>query len=388
MLTLAAELLRRYQVLFVCPPTKRGLRILERAAVLGCTALALPIEGNERTAYQTLAQRLQGMQVTIFHCHAGIGWEGHQGIRTARASGVPVVVRTEHLPYLLTDPDQQRDYRALVADVDHFIFVSAKAMESYTSSQVPAEQASVVRNGIVSPVTRVDSLGVRQEFGLPARAKLLFTAARMTAQKGHRHLLDALPQIMAADPAVHLLWAGDGPEEPALRRQLEELRIDPAHVIFAGWRNDVPRLLASSNLFVLPSLFEGLPLVVLEALALGVPIIGTDVCGTSEAIEDGFCGRLVAAGDSAALAGAIIEALAQPALRKGWAKAGKAHFEQLFTAGRMGKETSALYEALLARTFYSANKPATPASRRAGYLKRGDSVPANNELRVHMATSK
>jgi glycosyltransferase involved in cell wall biosynthesis len=347
MLTLAAQLLPRYRVLFVCPCSPRGLRILDRAKLLGCTTLALPTEA-ETQADEMLATWLQRMQVAVFHCHAGIGWEGHNGVNTARESEVPVVIRTEHLPYLLTDRDQQAAYRRLIQDVDRFIFVSAEARQTHLAAGVPKTKASLVRNGIVTPRVRPDRRQLRREFGLPVRAKVVFTAARMTAQKGHCYLVEAAPQILDAVPNTYFLWAGDGPEEPALRRQIAALGIDPDHILFAGWRTDAHHLLAASDLFVLPSLFEGLPLVALEALSLGVPVVGTRVCGTSEVIEDGVCGGLVEPGDSKALATTIVKALRQPDLRKGWAQAGRKRFQQLFTAERMACETAEVYETLRA----------------------------------------
>lgn len=347
MLTLAAQLLRRYQILFVCPATSRGTRILDRARLLGCTTLALPLD-DEAQADEVLATWLQRMQIQIFHCHAGIGWEGQNGVYTARESGVPAVVRTEHLPYLLTDCNQQAAYQRIFTVVDRFIFVSAEVRRTYIAAGVPKDKASLVRNGIVTPRVKPDRQQLCREFDLPERAKVVFTAARMTVQKGHRYLVDAAPRILDAEPNTYFLWAGDGPEEPVLRKQIAARRIDPSHILFAGWRTDVHHLLASSDLFVLPSLFEGLPVVALEALSLGVPVIGTRVCGTSEVIEDDISGCLVEPGDSTALATTIVKALRQPALRKRWAQAGQARFRQHFTAERMGCETAEIYETALA----------------------------------------
>lgn len=97
MLTLAAELLNRYRILFVCPPTLRGEHLLACALALGCTPFALNLQ-DERTAYRALKARLRRMQVEIFHVQAGSSGEGHQGVDIARCGGVPVVIRTEHLP--------------------------------------------------------------------------------------------------------------------------------------------------------------------------------------------------------------------------------------------------------------------------------------------------
>jgi glycosyltransferase involved in cell wall biosynthesis len=362
MLTLAAELLQNYRILFVCPPTPRGCRILERAAVLGCATFALELDDSAR-GHNVLAAWLRRMGVEVFHCHAGIGWEGHEGVRTAREAGVPVVLRTEHLPYLLTDPQQQADYRRLLADVDHVICVSAEAHRSHLQAGVPPEQISIVRNGVKTPAVKRNPASVREEFGLPPTAKLLFTAARFSEQKGHRYLLEAAPQVVARVPDAYFILAGEGPLEVELRRQAATLDMDPAHIIFAGWRNDVARLLAAADLFVLPSLFEGLPLVALEALSLGVPVIGTRVCGTSEAVEDGVCGRLVEPGNSAALAAAISEVLRRPSLLKQWRQAGRQRHQQLFSAERMARETAALYEALYARQDEPETKPVRTRKR-------------------------
>lgn len=344
MLILATQLLEGYRVLFVCPHCEKGIGYLERAEALGCTVARLPVDAG--AAKQALQWWLAEMDVEVFHCHAGIGWEGHWGIHTAHEAGVPVIIRTEHLPYLLTDPRQRAEYQARLPLVDQLICVSKEAAKSYRKAGVPAQKIRVVRNGIIPKHVEADRTAIRAKFGLPPEAQLVLTVARMTEQKGHCYLLAAIPEIMAAAPNAHFIWVGEGPLEAELRRQAEALGIHAPRLIWAGRRNDVPALLAAADLFVLPSLFEGLPLVVLEAMADGVPVIGTRVCGTSEAITDGFNGRLVAAKDSHALAAAVSEALAKPALTSRWAHAGRTRFEQEFSAARMAEETAALYEAL------------------------------------------
>lgn len=345
MLTLAAQLVERYRILFVCPPGEKGDLFLKRAATIGCTALPLSVHGS-RSATKTLHWWLHEMAVEIFHCHAGIGWEGHDGINAAHEYGVPVIVRTEHLPYLLTDPHQQTEHKALLPFIDQFICVSEEAAKSFVAAGIPRQKLSVVRNGIEPKRVEPDRASIYAEFGLPATAQLVLTVARMTEQKGHRYLLAAIPQIIAAIPDAHFVWVGEGPLERDLQRQMKALAIHPPRLILAGRRQDVPELLAAADLFVLPSLFEGLPLVVLEAMATNVPIIGTRVCGTSETIIDGFSGRLVESQNSQALATAIIEALTKPSLTARWVHASRTRFEQEFSAARMADETAALYEAL------------------------------------------
>ncbi|MCX6049382.1 MAG: glycosyltransferase family 4 protein [Chloroflexi bacterium] len=345
MLALASNLLYRYPILFVCPSSPKGDYVLERAAAIGCRTLALEVRGAP-AAQAILADELRQMAVEIFHCHAGIGWEGHAGIYVARDSDIPVIIRTEHLPYLLTEPDDRLAYQQIVQTVDQLICVSQAAYDTYIKAGVPAQKLTVIRNGIYVPAPRYDRVGLCQELGLPPDAKIILTIARLTEQKGHTYLVDAIPTVLAQVPQAYFVWVGEGPLEDELRAQLQHAKIDERHVLFAGWRSDASELLAIADLFVLPSLFEGLPLVVLEAMAIGIPVVGTRVCGTWEAIEDGVNGRLVEARDSAALAAAVLEALTEPALVAEWCKAGRASIDQVFNVTRMVGELVMLYERL------------------------------------------
>lgn len=345
MLALASNLIYAYPVSFICPPTAKGQSILARAAAIGCKTLPLEVR-DDPIAQQTLGQWLRKLNVEIFHCHAGIGWEGHQGVYSARASGVPVIVRTEHLPYLLTNPQERLAHREMLEAVDQVICVSQEAYNSYIEADIPAQKLKMIRNGIYPPNPQRDPLGVRAQFGLSPEARIILTVARLTEQKGHHYLIQAMPSILAQEPDAYFLWVGEGPLEVELHQQIQALGIDPTHIIFAGWRNDVPELLAAADLFVLPSLFEGLPLVVLEAMATGTPVVATQVCGTSEAIEDGVNGRLVPARDGKALAAAIHEALTQPDMVDRWIKAGHKCIDETFNVIRMVGELVTIYEGL------------------------------------------
>ena len=147
-------------------------------------------------------------------------------------------------------------------------------------------------------------------------------------------------------PETHFVLVGEGQLKDELRARVRGLGLQ-SQVHFTGHRDDVPELMTAADLFVLPSLFEGLPLVILEAMAAGLPVIGTRVCGISEAVIDEITGRLVKSGDARALAAAVSEALEQPDLAARWGKAGRNLFEQEFTAARMARETFAVYEGLL-----------------------------------------
>ena len=188
---------------------------------------------------------------------------------------------------------------------------------------------------------------VRARFGLPADARLVLTVARLTEQKGHHDLLDAVPAVLARVSQAHFVWAGTGPLEGSLRRRIGARGLG-GHVHLIGHCADVGALLAAAEVCVLPSLFEGLPLVVLEAMAGGVPVVGTRVCGTAEAVRDRVTGRLVPPRDPDALAAAMLEVLDCPERAARWGDAGKRRVRRHFSARRMARATAAVYSELLA----------------------------------------
>ena len=345
MLTLAAELRGQYRISFVCPPRPAALPFLERARALGLETLPQEVRSAPETR-KPLVAWLRDRAVAILHCHAGIGWEGHDGVYAARAAGVPAIVRTEHLPDLITKPRQRNAYNRMVQAVDRLICVSEEARDSFLRTGVPAEKLVVVRNGIHPRSARADRAGVRARLGVPSDARIVLTVGRMTEQKGYGYLLEAVPTLVTQEPRAHVLIVGTGPLAPRLRAQMRRLKLH-GDVTFLGRRDDVPDLLAAADLFVLPSLFEGLPLVALEAMAAGLPVVGTRVCGTSEAVADGVTGRLVEPGNAMALAQAIVEVLAQPGLAARLGYAGRRRVVEQFSAARMARETAAVYEEVL-----------------------------------------
>jgi glycosyltransferase involved in cell wall biosynthesis len=148
----------------------------------------------------------------------------------------------------------------------------------------------------------------RRELGIPAQAPVIGTIGRLTVQKGYSVLLQAVDSVLRVLPDAHFVIVGDGELGEDLVSMAARLGIADA-VHFAGARNDVEQLLATMDLFVSSSLWEGLPTVILESMASGVPVVATDVSGTRELVSDGVTGLLVPAGDASLLAQAIVRAL-------------------------------------------------------------------------------
>jgi glycosyltransferase involved in cell wall biosynthesis len=347
MLTLAALLRDRCEVAFGCMPDGPGARLLARARTLGVETLPLDGRGDRGDPeIRRLRAWLRERRIEIFHMHAGTGWEGHTATFAAWEAGVPAVIRTEHLPDVIADPDERRSHQRLLTCVDRLICVSAGARASMLATGAPLAKLALVRNGIIPPSVRADRADVRRRLGIPPDAPLALTVARFTEQKGHAFLLDAVPAILAAAPNARFVWVGDGPLRPELTRAIREYGLDRA-VLMLGQRVDVPDLLVAANCFVLPSLFEGLPIALLEAMAAGLPVVATRVCGNEEAMIDGVTGRLVPPRDPAALAAAMLEAI-DPVVGPVWGRAAQARQARAFDARRMARETAAIYERVLA----------------------------------------
>ncbi len=330
MLALAGGLAEANEVVIGAP---RGTALLVRAAATG-----FPVKVVDPADPADLHRWFARTRPAIVHIHAGIGWEGHATAHAARAAGA-TVIRTEHLPYLLTDPDQRAAHDAGLASIDRLICVSQAVADSHGTIATPI---ATIPNGVDHrPPTR-DRAALRSHWEFGA-APVLLMAARFAPQKDHALLLDALPAIVAERPGTILLLAGDGPLLWPVARSVAARGL-AGTVRLLGARDDLPNLMAAADLLLLPSRFEGLSLVALEAMAAGLPIVASDAPGNAELLEHETSGWLVPAGDAAALAAAVLAALADRDRLAAVADAARRRHGERFDAARMIARTIALYD--------------------------------------------
>lgn len=159
-----------------------------------------------------------------------------------------------------------------------------------------------------------DSDGVREELGINGNAPVVGSVGNLKPSKGQEHLIEATAIVRSGTPDVRCVIVGLGPRSALLRERAHELGLDGV-VTFAGYREDAPRIAGSFDIFVQPSEREGLPIALIEAMALGRPVVATRVGGTPELVRDGVDGILVPPRDPAALADAIIALLRDPERR-------------------------------------------------------------------------
>lgn len=231
---------------------------------------------------------------------------------------------------------QRHAYRA----AHHVVANSRAAVAQVVAEGVPEARTTVIPNGIeLSRYQAGVRSGVRS--GIRPRA-VVTTVANLREGKGHEVLLDAAARICAADAAVQFQIVGGGPLREPLERQAAARGLN-GHVNFLGYREDIPELLAGSDVFVLPSRTEAFPNGLVEAMASGLPSVASDVGGIPELIQHGRNGLLVPAGDVAALAGAIERLLADEPLAASLGAAARATIATRYSFERMVASFEALY---------------------------------------------
>jgi glycosyltransferase involved in cell wall biosynthesis len=255
-----------------------------------------------------------------------------------------------------------KDYPAWLLRLDRLVvnsFLSHKMVAvsegtrhfSIEEEGIKPDKLVTIPNGInverfsisLSPETEQS---LRQALGVKPDSLIILTVARLHHQKGHRYLIEAIPRILRDFPQAQFLFVGEGELHDELTRQVEGAELSD-YVRLLGVRQDVPRLLAISDLFVLPSLWEGMPNSVLEAMAAGVPVIATNVDGTPEIINNGDVGILVAPANPSALKQAICLLLKDKTLRVSMTKAAKERVESKFSRDANTTAFINLYQNLL-----------------------------------------
>jgi sugar transferase (PEP-CTERM/EpsH1 system associated) len=280
------------------------------------------------------------------------GWLIHAillGRVLGRLAGVPVIIAARHSVNL---GGRFRDsLNRLTAPLSNCTIAICDLMRRVEIAQggAPPDKIVTIYNGIPPlefPPRDVARMTLRRRLDLPDDAVVVGTVARLHAIKGHAVLAHAIPRIVAQRPQAHFVWVGDGQERDNLARLVAELGV-AAHVYFAGSQGDVPHWLAGMDLFMLPSLGEGVSVALLEAMAAELPVVATAVGGTPEVVVEGETGLLVPPRDPAALAEAIITLLRDPARMADMGRNGRQRVANQFSLEKMIQQTETLYEALI-----------------------------------------
>ena len=314
----------------------------------------LPLEFSSRldvAAGARLLRFIRRENIALLHCH--LFTASLHGAAVARMAGVGAVLETCHGPEVWRMGKALRGRfwvdRQIGRLVDKYIAVShAAARHLIGTKGVPQSKIRVIHNGRdldrFGPTDAQRRNATRAALGLADEPTIL-TLARLDEQKGHRHLIDALAILAPRHPNLVTILAGDGPLEQSLRAQCAALGLTD-RVRFLGYRRDAAELLEAADIVVLPSLYEGLPLVAIEALALGRPMVATEVDGTPEVVIHEKTGLLAPPANPQALASAIERMLSEPALAARLGSEGRKFVRENFSLKQQIEQTVAVYSEL------------------------------------------
>jgi glycosyltransferase involved in cell wall biosynthesis len=355
-LNLSLEMSRqgRYKPIIGCIVENANDRnaLYERAESLGI--MAVPVEiGKYAMAFQLLksVRQIKQYGIDVIHTH------GHKGAIAGFVihllSGIPIV-GTCHA--WVDHPDCKMRYRVMSLSerflYKYFLFcicVSDAILSKFSQKNVNTKNTLVIYNGIElnsNSNKTIDKDAIRKEIGIDNDYPIILNVGRLTAEKAQRDIISAAMILKEKGMPVNMVVAGEGILRQCLNEQIERLNLADV-VKLIGFREDVSRLLGVSDIFLLPSLTEGLPIALLEAMSARVPVIATPVGQVPKIIQHGVSGLLVPVNDAGAIAGAVERYLKNlPEARRMRENA----FEQLeraFSSSIMYAEYSKVYERVI-----------------------------------------
>jgi glycosyltransferase involved in cell wall biosynthesis len=328
------------QVATIGPPGPMG----EELAQEGRPVISLWLDIRRTPAWRILrAVRglLRELQPDILHTH--LYHPNLYGRLASLGLGLKGVVATVHNLYKRVKIHRCLFNRLLARVSDYVVVFSPQVrLDVLYYDSVPADRIKVVSPGVPLKNLRVEESAAEARERLGIKGFCLGTVSRLEEQKGHEYLLAALGLIRTEIPELTLLIVGDGVRRAYLEQVVRDLGLEDT-VRFLGTRQDVPLILRGLDLYVQPSLWEGIPLTLLEAMGAGTPVISTRVGRAPEVIEDGENGRLVPPGDAAALAAAILEAYQHPEWRRQWADLGERTIGEKYSLQHMVGQFADIY---------------------------------------------
>jgi glycosyltransferase involved in cell wall biosynthesis len=325
-----------------------------------------------------LARYIRRYQFSVIHTHDL--WANLMGVVAARIAGTRVIISSQrdlgHLWWYT--PLRIRIIRIIHLLAGHVLANSSAVRDALVRDfRLPATRIRIIRNGIdVERFAKAHADRAKMFPTLENQARLVILIANMhSSVKGHLDLIDAAFQVCRAIPETRFLLVGDGKERPMIEERVKDADLSQ-HFLFLGRRTDIPELLACAEVSVLPSRAEGLPNVILEAMAAGLPVVATRVGGIPEIIVDEESGLLVPPNKPSALAKAIIRVLRDPAFA---AQIGRTAREQIRTHFGFDRVVIA-HEELYGISQYPAKSPIRlPVdSRKAFALGHASALPAGN----------
>jgi L-malate glycosyltransferase len=330
----------------VCQPEGR---LHERAAEAQVPVFPLPMRGelDVRAAFR-IGRLIRCEGYDIVHAHTAHALSlvgGALGLTSSR----PLRITTRRVEFSIFRHNflGMNRYK-YTRGADHIIAISEKVKSALVRDGIPEDKVSVVHSGVA--LDRYQGISgdyLRKEFSLPDSAPVLGNIGFLEENKGQAFLIRALREVVRVVPAARLLILGNGRLESFLKTLVRDLGLE-RNVVFTGFRSDVGAFLNLFDLLVVSSVEEGLNSSILDALAVGVPVVASDAGGISEIITSGECGLLVPKADVEALSAGILWMLDHRVEAQAMARRGQARVAQRFSADAMVEGNLAVYERVVA----------------------------------------
>jgi starch synthase (maltosyl-transferring) len=326
----------------ICLGAEGELAETLRRALIPCVCLDVnpwhPLLAVARVALSMRKQRPELVQSFLFHANLAAKLAAPWAGRPWVVGGIRVAERQRRW-HLTLDRLTARFSAGSVC-------VSEGVRRFTLEAGIPPDRLTVIPNGIdPGPFDRAVPVA-RSSIGIPEGSHLALFVGRLDNQKGLNVLLDAASRVAARSADWYLAIVGDGPKRDWLTERLAADSLS-GRVRWLGRRSDIPGLLKSADVLVLPSLWEGMPNVVLEAMASGLPVVATRVEGSEELVQPGRTGWLVPPGDSEALTTALMEASQDADRCRTYGRAGRRRVEEWFTPERVVASYESLWTGLL-----------------------------------------
>jgi len=325
--------------------------LLEMAAAQGLTHYSIPMHGPFDFRAQFHLNRIirsEGIDILVVHHYKAcvMGWWAGRKFRIpvlAYSRGYTAENRKMAFYYCLE--------RKVLKHVSGVVAVSAGQGKRLRDYGIRPANFWVVHNAIsVNCSPNEDSSAQRAKvlagLHIPLNTKIIVTAGRLSPEKGHRYLVEAIPKVYSEKNDTFFVFCGDGPMAEKIRQQAKDLGV-LHRCRFVGFRRDLAEIFSVMDLMVLPSLSEGLPNVVLEAFAASKPVVASDIGGVPEVVEEGISGYLAPPGRPEPLARAILKMLGDPAKMQSMGAAGYERVRREFTFEAQTEKLEAIYRQMI-----------------------------------------
>jgi glycosyltransferase involved in cell wall biosynthesis len=334
-----------HRVIIACQP---GSGILAKALESGIPTEEVIIRGNyDLRAVFDLYRLIRKEGITVVNTHSGKdSWVGGFA---AKLGGTPLLIRTRHLSVPVSTNPLNIVYR-----LPDGIITTGVAIRDVmiATNHIPPEKIVSIATGVSLgrfDKEHIDGKVLKQRLGLPEDCLVVTMVAVLRSMKRHDLLISAAGLLKDRFPTAKYLLVGDGPGREGIEKLIDEQGLSD-RIILTGYRNDIPEILALSDMVVLTSdRFEGVPQSLSQAMAMALPVVASPVGGIGELIMDGETGLLAETGSAEAYADAIATLLGDDGLRKKLGEAARKHIVDNYTDDAMIKSTLSFYEKLLER---------------------------------------